>query len=185
MNISFVKKTSLAIILIASIASCKSEKTEKLLVEIDQLITEVDSSNIVFKSIDTASISTAKLYAESQLDYLKEFNTDTTYKKARFIDVYNSNFKLMRKLLSSYSRLGSEIEYSKNQLTHLSNDVKNGLAADSTYIKYFNGEKKAVETIKVTAKSFKDWETRSINRYNGMVLPIDTIITDLKKQGYR
>ena len=185
MKTTFVKNSILAFTLILLISSCKNEETTKMLGTIDQLIVTVDSSNVVFKTIDTAAIATAKANAESQLEYIKKFYTDTNYQNARYIDVYNSNFKLMRKLLKGYDRLGSEIDFSKSQLTHLSNDINNGFAADSSYIKYLEGEKKAVSKIRITTKTLVEWEEKSINRYSGMVQPIDSIITELQNQGFR
>lgn len=167
------------------VTSCRNEKTEKMLTKIDLMIASVDSSEIVFQTIDTNTISIAKKNAESQLEYIQKFYKDTAYQNLRYIDVYNSNFKLMRKLLKGYTRLQSEIDFSKSQLQHLSNDVKNGFAADANYQKHMAGELKAVEKIRVSTKVLIDWEEKSINRYNGMVQPIDSIITELKEQGYR
>ncbi|MFT4754482.1 MAG: hypothetical protein ACI85Q_002041 [Salibacteraceae bacterium] len=185
MKISFATKLLLVGAIITVFSACKSKKTEQMLAQIDQLVVQVDSSHKEFLSIDTAALTEAKTYAKQQLDYLQRFNTDTTYKNARYIDVYNSNFKLMRKLLKGYNRLGEEIEFSKNQLNHLSNDIKNGFAADSSYSKYFAGETRAVSKIITTTSTLQQWEARSIKRYNGMVLPIDSVVTELQSRGLR
>jgi hypothetical protein len=165
--------------------ACKSEQAEKMISQIDQLSASIDSSEQVYQSIDTLTVIEIKQNSEEQLEYLSKFFTDTTYQNARFVDVYNSNWKLMRKLLKGYARLGSEIDFSRNQLHHLRNDVSNGFSSDSIYVKYLEGEIKAVQKIEQSTQVMKSWELKSIDRYNGMVQPIDSIITELKNQGFR
>ncbi len=165
--------------------SCKSEKTEALLAEIEGMQLSVDSSQKVFERIDTATISKNKKYAEDQIEYLRKFNTDTNYKNARYIDVYYANFKLMRKLLKGHHRLNQEIDFSQGQLHHLYKDVKNGFAADTNYYTYIEAEELAVSKIKNTTKTLTDWELKTTKRHKGMVAPIDSIITELKNQGKR
>lgn len=185
MKLSTIRNLFLIISVFGLLYSCKSEKTETMLSQIDKMMVTVDSSNEIFQTIDTVIVSAAKTNAEQQLEYLEKFYTDTNYQNARYVDVYNSNFKLMRKLLKGYDRVQSEIDFSKNQLTHLSNDIKNGFAADTSYESYLIGEMKAVQKIKASTKTLKNWETKTVNRYNGMVNPIDSIINTLQARGLR
>lgn len=176
----------IAIISILSIfSSCKSEKTEALLAEIEGMQSSVDSSQKIFEEIDIEKITKNKENAKGQIEYLKKFYNDTNYVNARYVDVYISNFKLMRKLVKGHHRLDQEIDFSQGQLHHLRKDVKNGFAADSSYFKYLEAEKLAVSKIKNTTKTLVSWELKTTNRYNGMVAPIDSIITELKNQGKR
>ena len=180
-----VKKLVIPIVIIGAFLSCRSEKTTTNLREIEILQATVDSSKVVFKTLDFEGISTMKLKAEEQLEYLKEHNKDTAMALNKFIDVYYSNFKIMRKYLKGHGRLGAEIEFSKGQLINLHHDVDNGFAHDSTFTNHFDDEKLAVSKIVNTCATLLDWEERSTKRYNGMVQPIDSIITELQKQGYR
>lgn len=91
----------------------------------------------------------------------------------------------MKKYVKGYGRLNSEIDFSISQLSHLHHDVENGFAHDSTYAKHFEDEKLAVSKIVNTCATLQNWEERSTKRYHGMVQPIDSIITELQKQGYR
>ena len=180
-----VQKLVTPLVLMLVLFSCKSEITTSNLKQIETLQFKVDSSNLVYKKLNIEEITKNKLYAEKQLDFLKEHNHDTTLALNKFMDVYYGNFKIMRKYLTGYKRLGSEIDFSTSQLTHLYNDVENGFAHDSSYTKHFEDEKLAVSKIVNTCATLLDWEQRSTKRYNGMVQPIDSIITELQKQGYR
>ncbi len=165
--------------------SCKSEKTEALLAEIEGMQLSVDSSQKVFQAMDTAKIFSYKKNSEAQIKYLETFFKDTIYENARYIDVYYGNYKLLRKITRGYPKLVKEIEFSKEQLYHLKNDVKNGFAADSNYQKYISGEKLAVKNIAETTSTLINWEEKGITRYENMVASIDSIITEMKNQGLR
>lgn len=180
-----VRNIFIVITVFTLLASCKSEKTENMLLKVQAMQASVDSSNKVFQTIDTNVVSTAKIKSEKQLEFLKEHYNDTNYQNARYIDVYNSNFKLMRKLLKGYNRLHSEIEFSNSQLNHLQNDINNGFANDNEYKKHLAGEQKAVEKIRVSTRVLKEWEAKTVKRYNGMNMSIDSIVTELHNQGRR
>ncbi len=178
-------KSAALVIVLLSVFACQSESTKTKLQAITGLQKQVDSSQVVFKTIQIETISAYKKNAEGQLDYLKKNYHDTAIENARFVDVYNSNFKLMRKLMKGHERLEKEIDFSNNQLKHLYSDIENGFAQDSNYVKFMKGEKIAVFKIINTTNTLKDWEERTIKRYNGMISPIDSIILELKNQGYR
>lgn len=176
----------IAIISILSIfSSCKSEKTEALLAEIEGMQSSLDSSQKEFHSMDTAKIFGYKKISEAQINYLETFFKDSVYENARYIDVYYGNYKLLRKITRGYPKLAKEIEFSQKQLLHLTNDVKNGFAADSNFIKYISGEKLAVKNIAATTSALINWEEKGITRYENMVTSIDSIITEMKNQGLR
>jgi uncharacterized membrane-anchored protein YhcB (DUF1043 family) len=180
-----MKKLSIIIIIFVALISCNNETTQHKLEEIKTLQTQVDSTKKVFNTLDFEKIAEMKAYAKQQLDFLDKHNKDTTRANAKYIDVYYANFKLTRKFVKGYERLESEIDFSTSQLTHLYNDVENGFANDSNYVKHFKDEKTAVFKIVNTCATLVDWQMRSTKRYNGMVQPIDSIITELKKQGFR
>lgn len=171
--------------LIGSFSSCQSEKTQKILAEIEQMQISVDSSDNIYRSMDTATIFSYKKNAETQIEYLEKFYHDTVFENAKYIDVYYGNFKLLRKLTRSYGRLGEEIEFSKSQLSRLHNDVKNGFAADSSYIKFVSDEHLAVTKIVNTTATFVKWEKKGVQRYERMIVSIDSIVIEMKNQGYR
>lgn len=184
-NLLNMRKLVVILGLFIAIVSCKSELSQSRIKDINSLQAQVDSSAIVFQTIDIDKIKAYKTNAKSQLDFLDNNNHDTIFDHLKYIDVYYSNFKLMRKLVTGYDRLAAEIEFSSSQLTHLNNDIENGFSGDSTFTKYYNAEKKAVFQIVNTTKVLIDWEERTINRYNGMVAPIDSIILVQKNLGYR
>lgn len=166
--------------------SCTDAKVSQHLDDIKTLQNKVDSSSTQFETIDMESISTYYAKAKDQFDFIEKHYHDTTnMDNAQYIDVYYGNYKLMKKMVKGHERLASEITYTQSQLSDLYLDVKNGLVADSVYSKYYNGEQKATTQIVKSVAVLKDWETRSVKRYKGMVQPIDSIITELKKQGYR
>ena len=179
-----LKSTSLVIVLFFVFA-CQSESTKTKLQAVTVLQEQVDSSQVVFKTLQIETISKNKKNAEIQLDYLEKNYHDTNLQNARFVDVYNSNFKLMRKLIKGHERLEKEIDFSNNQLKHLHSDIENGFSQDTNYIKFMKGEELAVSKIINSTKTLKNWEERTINRYNGMVAPIDSIILELQNQGFR
>lgn len=180
-----MKKLSIIIIIFVALASCKSETTQQKLQEIKTLQVQVDSTKKVFNTLDIDKMSEMKTYAEQQLDFLEKHNKDTTRANAEYIDVYYGNFKLIRKFVKGYGRLESEIDFSTSQLTHLYNDVDNGFTNDSSYVKHLKDEKTAVFKIVNTCATLVDWQERGTKRYSGMVQPIDSIITELKRQGFR
>ena len=179
-----LKSTTLVIALFLGFA-CQSENTKAKLQAVTILQGKVDSSSVVFKTIQFETISENKKNAESQLDYLTKNYHDTNMQNARYVDVYNTNFKLMRKLIKGHKRLEKEIDFSNNQLKHLYSDIENGFAQDTNYIKFMQGEELAVSKIVNSTKTLKNWEERTTNRYNGMVAPIDSIILELRNQGFR
>jgi len=180
-----MNKIILIVIAVISLASCQSEQTKSRLSQVKALQQTVDSSNVVFQTLDLDRIRTKKENAEQQMDYLSKNYHDTIMANAKYVNAYNNNFKLMRKILKGSTRLESEIEFSKSQLAHLYTDIANGFAADTMYQKHFDTEEKAVTKIKTTTKTLMDWDEKTSNRYNGMVAPIDSIILSLKSQGYR
>lgn len=166
--------------------SCTDANVTVRLNEIKTLQTKVDSSSTEFETIDIKTISKYRERGEEQMAYLEKHYQDTTnFENAKYLDVYYANYKLMKKIVKGHQRLVSEITYTQSQLDHLYLDVKNGLVADSAYTKFYSGEQKATTTIVNSVATLKDWEARSIKRYSGMVQPIDSIITQLQKQGYR
>tara|TARA_R110002050_G_scaffold147017_1_gene272651 strand:+ start:29882 stop:30424 length:543 start_codon:yes stop_codon:yes gene_type:complete len=180
-----MKKFVVILSLIIAIVSCKSELTQTRLGAIKSLQAQVDSSAIMFQTIDIAKIKDYKTNAKTQLDFLEKNNHDTIFDHLKYIDVYYANFKLMRKLVKGHERLAAEIEFSTSQLTHLYNDVENGFSGDSNYVKHFDSESKAVSKIVNSTAVLKDWEERTVKRYNGMVAPIDSIILVQQNLGYR
>jgi len=166
--------------------SCTDAKVTQRLDNIKTLQTKVDSSSTEFGTIDIETIEKYRSKGKEQMDFIEKHYHDTTnFDNAKYIDVYYANYKLMKKIVKGHERLASEITYTQSQLSNLYLDVKNGLVADSVYTKYYNGEQKATAEIIISVATLKDWETRSIKRYNGMVQPIDSVIMELKKQGYR
>lgn len=179
-------KSTIFFVFILFAASCTDKNASNHLADISTLQAQVDSSNTVFQTIDFELIKEYKENSDQQLTFLKEnFKDSSTFENAKYIDVYYGNFKLMRKMLKGQPRLEEEILYSQQQLDHLYQDVKNGMLEDSVYTKYYEGEAKAVKQIINSTFTLKDWETRSVKRYNGMVAPIDSVINELHKQGYR
>ena len=166
--------------------SCTDAKVTQRLDDIKTLQTKVDSSSTEFGTIDIETISKYSAKGNEQMSFLEKHYHDTTnFDNAKYIDVYYANYKLMKKIVKGHKRLASEITYTQSQLGNLYLDVKNGLVADSVYTKYYSGEQKATAEIVKSVETLKEWETRSIKRYNGMVQPVDSIITELQKQGYR
>jgi len=178
----------LAILFIFSsiLFSCTDKKVTQHLNDIETLQAKVDSSNTVFETIDLETISKYREIGKEQMNYIeKHYHDSTNFDNAKYIDVYYANYKLMKKIVKGHKRLASEITYTSAQLNDLYVDVKNGLVADSVYTKYYTGEQNATAGIVKSVSTLKDWETRSIKRYNGMVPSIDSIIVELKNQGYR
>lgn len=178
----------LAILFICTliVISCTDEKVTQHLNDIKTLQNKVDSSNTAFSELNMEKITEYRQNAESQMEFIEANYHDTvSFENAKYVDVYYANFRLMRKLMMNHKKLDSEITYTNSQLVKLYADVKNGLVADSTYSHYYSGEKKATDAIIESVATLKDWEYRTIKRYNGMVQPIDSIILELKNQGYR
>jgi hypothetical protein len=185
MHFRFYSKFILTLLVSILIISCVSEKTEQKTLAVQKLQSQVDSSAQESMQLNIEKIKEYKTNAKSQLDYLETNFHDTNFQSAKYIDVYYRNYKLMTKILKGHDRLQSEITYSKNQLKTLHNDIENGFLTDSLYQEYFDGETKAVSQIITTTKTLLEWETKSIHRYDGMKISIDSVITELQNQGYR
>lgn len=169
-----------------TIVGCTSEKVSQRLIHLEKLQSQVDSANTVFISIQMDSIQAYKRHSETQLDFIKQHFWDTSNREnAQYIDVYYANFKKMRKLVKGYPRVQAEIENSQKQLSSLYHDTKHQIHADSVYERYVSGEEKMVRSIVESVGRLKSWEEQSVNRYHGMVDPIDSVILSLKEQGYR
>jgi hypothetical protein len=176
----------LGLIVISTILfACTSQQTTQRLNDVSKLQSQVDSSLVVFNTINIDSVKTLKSLSKSHIDYLEKNYHDTILAHAQYVDVYYGNFKLMRKLVKGYDRVAAEIDFSKVQLGNLHKDIENGFTQDSTYQRNFDAEKKAVGQIINSAKTLKDWEIRTAKRHSGMEASIDSIILDLKNQGYR
>lgn len=170
----------------AVLSACKDASITQKITEVERMQQQVDSCNTIFKTIDNESIKTYQAEAKEQLEFLaKNYKDTANFENARYIDVYNSNWKLMGKLLKGHKRLGDEIVYSQSQLKKLHHDVENALFSDSTYQKYAQGEAIAVSKIIKTTSTLKEWEKHSVNRFNGMHQPIDSVINKLNSRGLR
>ena len=64
-------------------------------------------------------------------------------------------------------------------------DVENGLVDDESYAKFYAGEEKAAKGIIKSVGTLREWEEIAVNRYNGMVQPIDSVIVEMQNRGYR
>ena len=176
---------SLVSLISLTLTSCTDVQVTTRLDNIKTLQTKVDSSSTEFEAINLDAILEYKAKSNEQMDFIEKHYHDTSnFDNAKYIDVYYANYKLMKKIDKGYQRLESEITYTQSQLANLYLDVKNGLVADSVYNKFYNGEQKATAQIVKSVRILKEWETHSVNRYNGMVQPIDSIINELKNQGY-
>lgn len=178
-NISFLFVSFFLII------SCANPTAQKQVQQVNGLIQTVDSCEKVFNQLKFEEVKSYKETAEKQLDFLEENYHDTNFEHAKYVGVYYDNWKLMRNFGRAQGKLEKEITYTQSQLQHLKEDAKNNLFNDSTFHRNFQAEFRATLSIKETTKALVDWQERTIKRYNGMHAPIDSIILELNKQGYR
>ncbi len=138
-------KKYLVFILITSLAftACKNAM-EKEIGEVDSLISMVDEIEKSVLSIDTTRAFAAKRQVSMDLAMIESLG-DTLDKATAFkLDDYYSGKKRLYRFSTNYKEFITQIDYAKNQLKNLKQDINNGLVEKDKFQEYYNVEQASV-----------------------------------------
>lgn len=149
------KKTFILFLLLVSAAglcmvSCSdnSERYKKEIAELDSLVKELDKAEIQFKAIDSEKVALTYGGLDELMEQTTELIKDTLQKdEAILLSDFRSIKKPLREFKMRSSILKTEIVVTKDQLTHLSHDLKNGLLKEEDISKYVQSESDLAKTL--------------------------------------
>lgn len=134
-------KKYLVLIFITSLAftACKNAM-EKEIGEVDALISIVDEIEKSVLSIDTTRAFAAKRQVSMDLAMIESLG-DTLDKATAFkLSDYYSGKKRLYRFSANYKEFITQIDYAKNQLKNLKQDINNGLVEKDKFQGYYNDE---------------------------------------------
>jgi len=137
------------IILIVIVSACINKETENKITKVDSLITETKNLQEKFFAINIDTVNYVFDILNENMEFLKQENLtipNDSELKNKFAN-YGTIFKFLKKYLKRYNGLQKEISFSENHLIGLKHDIKNDLLNDSLFLKYYNDEKKILETL--------------------------------------
>ena len=138
-------KKHLVFILMISIAftACKNAM-EKEIGEVDALISMVDEIEKSVLSIDTTRAFAAKRQVSMDLAMIESLG-DTLDKATAFkLDDYYSGKKRLFRFSTNYDEFITQIDYAKDQLKNLKQDINNGLVEKDKFQGYYNVEQASI-----------------------------------------
>ena len=167
-----------AILIGLNLHSCSGGIFKNELNAIDSLQIELGRIEKELSLMDTIYLDTISTNASNNINTIKHvFEADTVdMKVAKTI----SNYKFLRKVSNKFKQtrlqLWSELKLSKNQLTNLSNDLKNGAYDEETGKKYFSLEKLATSGLIQAYQVHKAEFENSVKQYDSLNPVIKDII---------
>lgn len=168
-------------ILFQSISCVTGNKYPKETQAMDSLKVLVVKADSTIKTIDTTKILTYSTHINKDMELIQMSHTDTMSAEAA---VVFRNFNAIRwSLLTDEGKIKpllTELEKSKNQLDHLSHDLKHGLVADDSAKIFVSFEaNKAAELVQVSQMSAMD-VSRQLPLYLVLAPKADSLISLLK-----
>ncbi|PJA09593.1 MAG: hypothetical protein COX70_01390 [Flavobacteriales bacterium CG_4_10_14_0_2_um_filter_32_8] len=137
----------LSLIFAIGFSSCKNA-FEKELGEVEKLLAEVNETEKSLLAVDTAKVFSTKRQMEKDLLTINAINDTLTKAEAFKIDELFSSKKRVFRLAENYADFFGQINFSKNQLKNLKQDIENGLITKEDFAIHFVEEQNAVSELK-------------------------------------
>ena len=139
-----IKWAGTVILFLSILISCSvSEKQQYFIEKIDTLETVFDSVSNQYILIDTVELFNS--YDLINANLLRLSNIDTVLSDT--IKIYAFIQKSFKRFAAEHHAISEEIDYSKNQLLTLKNDIINDNISDESMEKYYFEEKEAIDNL--------------------------------------
>ena len=148
-------------LLIASLAlfSCGEEPFKAELKQIDQLHRQIDSIEVVFKSLDledaVAKGVQIRQDAQALKMYAENYPEAFTSELGTLIDDLRAANKVYGSIEKNHAKMAAEIKYSRKQLEHLKGDYKKHKFKLEEGRNHFQTEKKAIKELVMNIDQLK------------------------------
>ena len=140
------KNIILVLVIGLSFGACNNP-LEKEIGEVEALLLSVKDSESFLFSVDTSKVFAVKRQMERDLAEFNGINDTLTKEEAfKVDDIFASKKKIFR-LESNYPNLISQIEYSKQQLNNLKQDLENKAMKKEDFKLHFAEEQAAVKEL--------------------------------------
>ncbi len=134
-----MKKIIILLVIGSTIFACKNAY-EKEIGEVDGLMNILTETENALLSVDTSRAFTASRQIKIDLDELNATKDTLSKEQAFRLDEYYSSKKKLFRLTGNYQGYVEKVNYSKNQLVNLKQDLANGKITKEDYAKYYESE---------------------------------------------
>ena len=135
--------TVLFLAIILTFTACKNGY-EKEVGEVDSLMSIVSETEKSLFSVDTSRAYSAKRQIEADLKFIATMG-DTLDKETAFrLDEYYSGKKKLYRFSENYDDFIRQLNFSKDQLTNLKQDLNNGKIKKDDFNKYYQTEQSSI-----------------------------------------
>ena len=141
------KNISIIIITFLGVISC-TNPNEKAIAEVDALLVIVEESENSLLSVDTSIVFAAKRQMDNDMTEIKMITDTLTREEAFKLDDIFRTRKRFNKITTNYSGFIHEVEFSKNQLNNLKQDLENELMKKEDFKIHYAKEKEYIMVIK-------------------------------------
>ncbi|PCJ24253.1 MAG: hypothetical protein COA97_10185 [Flavobacteriales bacterium] len=142
-----MKKYILFIIISGLVFSACNNPNEKEIGEVEGLIRIVEEAEKSLLAIDTSVVFTSKRQMDEDISAINRvYDTINREIAFRLDDIFRSR-KMLRRMVSNYPGLIRKINFSKNQLNKLKQDLENNLIKKEDFKKHFIMEQAEVMTL--------------------------------------
>ena len=141
-----------ALVFVSFLYSCMNKETRAKIDKIDNLLTQVDSLSYELEKVKIDSLRAVYSVTKINIEFFKNTNFDMPDDKVFINDfgAYGLVSKNLKRLLGSYNKMNTDVEFSKKQLISLRHDIKKELITNTDTInRYIIDEEAAVNNIKV------------------------------------
>lgn len=178
-----MRLTVFAAIILATLASCKSEYQTESVNKINALVDEVKVAETDFLTLDLEKIKPYKDTINFKVSFIhRQFEDTMDLDMATKIDVYYRTIKSINKFESAYLNQKKDISYSIQQLNNFKVDVENNIIDSASFKSYYATEKEAVERLTQSNKNLLNWYAKVEEKYGIYTQSIDSLVTEIKKQ---
>lgn len=132
-----MRKFTLVLVgMIIVFSSCKNEMSKEI-GEVDGLITMVNEIEKTVLSVDTAKAFQTKRQISKDLELIENIGDTLDKEDAFILDDYYSGKKRLYRFHENYEDFINQIDYAKNQLKNLKQDLNNGKVTKEKYKEYY------------------------------------------------
>lgn len=167
-----MKRNTFILYIVLILLSISCNPYSSYIRDLDLLEERVEKAQAKYSTISLEKTKQNKHDIEHLMDSIKKLASDTTMLFTLQKQLYSASN--LKKSFSRFQRsyLGGkeEFEYTKNQVRHLRDDIRNKLLEEKQVIQYFNMEKKAVEDLEEYVEKLIEWNNSSI-KTDSLLIP--------------
>jgi hypothetical protein len=138
-----MRKYILLVVVALTFAACSS-LNEKEVGEVNALISIVEETEKSLLSVDTSVVFSAKRQMDKDVLELNKYKDTINREEAFRLDDILGSKKRLKNIVRHYSEFIKQINFSKNQLTNLKQDLENDLMSKEDYKSHYAMEEEQV-----------------------------------------